>query len=193
MTAALALAACGGGGGGDAAVAPPSGPASSSAPVVVTTRAAASAATTASTGTGSGSGTGSESGSAAASEGYDPSRNAAADLAAAKKAAAKDGRPVLVDFGADWCPDCVVLGHTFTEPATAALLAKYHVVKVDVGEFDHNLDVAGRYVDLDTSGIPALVVLAPSGATRTATNDGQFSNARSMPASEVDAFLKKWA
>ncbi|SFF51996.1 hypothetical protein SAMN05216251_11772 [Actinacidiphila alni] len=64
---------------------------------------------------------------------------------------------------------------------------------MDVGEFDHNPDVAAPYVDVETSGIPALVVLDPSGRTRTATKDGQFSNARSMPASAVDAFLKKWA
>ncbi|MGW5351385.1 thioredoxin family protein [Streptomyces sp. NPDC004031] len=126
-------------------------------------------------------------------EGYDPARDAAADIAAAKRAAAKDGRPVLLDFGADWCPDCVVLGKVFTRPATAELLTGYHVVRVDVGEFDHNLDLAARYIDLRTSGIPALTVLNPAGHIRVATNAGEFADARSMPESQVDAFLKKWA
>lgn len=46
-------------------------------------------------------------------EGYDPARDAKADIAAALAEAGRDGRPVLLDFGADWCPDCVVLGRTF--------------------------------------------------------------------------------
>lgn len=126
-------------------------------------------------------------------EGYDPTRDAAADVAAAKRASAEDGRPVLIDFGANWCPDCAVLGRTFTKPATAALLGKYHVVRVDVGQFDHNLSLAARYVDLQSSGIPALAVVDRQGHLETATDQGQFSNARSMPESQVDAFLKMWA
>lgn len=126
-------------------------------------------------------------------EGYDPTRDAAADIAAAKRASAKDGRPVLLDFGADWCPDCVVLGTTFTRPATDKLLSGYHVVRVDVGEFDHNLDIAAPYVNLQSSGIPALTVVNSAGRIEVATNGGEFSNARSMPESQVDAFLKKWA
>ncbi|MFC4033931.1 thioredoxin family protein [Streptomyces polygonati] len=131
--------------------------------------------------------------SPAGPEGYDPTRDAAADITAAERASAKDGRPVLIDFGADWCPDCRVLGATFARPATAALLAGYHVVRVDVGEFDHNLDVAAPYVDLGSSGIPALTVVNSAGRTEIATNKGEFANARSMPESQVDAFLKKWA
>lgn len=129
----------------------------------------------------------------AAPGGYDPARNASADIAAAKAASAKDGKPVLLDFGANWCPDCVVLGRTFTRPATAALLADYHVVRVDVGQFDHNVSLASRYVDLRTSGIPALAVVDARGRLQIATNQGQFANARSMPEASVDAFLKRWA
>lgn len=125
--------------------------------------------------------------------GYDPGRNAAADVAAARTASAKDGRPVLLDFGANWCPDCVVLGRTFAGPGTTQLLAEYHVVRVDVGEFDHNLDLAARYVNLRTSGIPALAVVDSRGRIEVATNQGEFANARSMPAAQVNAFLKKWA
>jgi hypothetical protein len=67
------------------------------------------------------------------------------------------------------------------------------VVAVDVGKFDHNLSLARRYVNLNTSGIPALVVLDPTGKVTVATNDGAFSNARSMKASDVAAFLTRWA
>ncbi|BBA99079.1 putative thiol-disulfide isomerase [Actinacidiphila reveromycinica] len=188
---ALLLAACGGSGGsggssdasapagrttGTAATAPGS-PSAGGAPTAITRTTTAATPPSATT----------------SPEGYDPTRNAAADVTAAERASAKDGRPVLIDFGADWCPDCVVLGRTFTKPATAALLGRYHVVRVDVGQFDHNLALVARYVDLDSSGIPALAVVDRHGTTVTATNQGQFSNARSMPESQVDAFLKTWA
>jgi hypothetical protein len=68
------------------------------------------------------------------------------------------------------------------------------VVSVDVGQFDRNLDVADELtVDLQASGIPALVVLDSSGKVRTVTNDGSFANARTMNADDVAAFLRKWA
>jgi len=123
-------------------------------------------------------------------EHYDPARDPAADLKVALARAASDGREVLIDFGADWCPDCMVLGTLFRSKATMPLLRQhYHVVAVDVGEFDHNLDFAAKYVNLTVSGIPALVVLAPDGTIRVATNDG----ARSMSSDQVNAFLTRWA
>jgi thiol:disulfide interchange protein len=127
-------------------------------------------------------------------DGYDPSRNASADIAAALKLAAADHKKVLIDFGADWCPDCRVLGKTFQNPAVTAVLDKdYHVVAVDVGNFDHNIAVAQRYLTLQTSGIPGLVVLKPDGSVSVATNDGSFSNARSMSAAQVMEFLNHWS
>ena len=67
------------------------------------------------------------------------------------------------------------------------------MVAVDVGQFNLNLDFAAKYVNLTTSGIPALVVLTPNGKTRTATNDGSFENARTMNNDQVNAFLTQWA
>lgn len=54
---------------------------------------------------------------------YDASADAEADVKDALAAAAKDGKPVLVDLGADWCPDCVVLGRLAAKPEVAPLLA----------------------------------------------------------------------
>ncbi|MFC1436644.1 thioredoxin family protein [Streptacidiphilus sp. N1-10] len=127
-------------------------------------------------------------------EGYDATRNAEADIQAALATAVKEHREVLLDFGADWCPDCRALDVMFRSGQVQPLLAKdYLVVAVDVGEFNHNLDLAGQYVNLQTSGIPALVVLKSTGTLRTATNDGAFSNARTMDPAQVAAFLSRWA
>ncbi|MFS4091158.1 thioredoxin family protein [Streptomyces sp. AF1A] len=127
-------------------------------------------------------------------DGYDATRNAKADIRAGLAEAAKDHREVLLDFGANWCPDCRVLDTMFRSAQVEPLLKKdYIVVAVDVGQFNHNLGLAGRYVDLQTSGIPALAVLKPNGVVRTATNDGAFANARSMNPGQVRAFLAQWA
>ncbi|WP_082771967.1 thioredoxin family protein [Actinoplanes sp. TFC3] len=124
---------------------------------------------------------------------YDEEADAAKDVKDALSKAKKDGKPVLVDVGADWCPDCVVLRKLAAKPEVSPLLKEFHVVSVDVGEFDHNLDVAEDLtVDLRSSGIPALVVLSPKGKVRTVTNDGSFASARSMSADDVATFLKKW-
>lgn len=127
-------------------------------------------------------------------DGYDATRDANADIRSAVATAAKEHREVLIDFGANWCPDCRALDGMFRSPQVEPLLQKdYVVVAVDVGRFDRNLDVAGRYVDLQTAGIPALVVLKPDGTLRTATNDGSFSDARTMGPADVSAFLTRWA
>lgn len=129
---------------------------------------------------------------AAIPNGYDAGRNASADIIAALTTAARKHQEVLVDFGADWCPDCVALDSMFHSPRVEPLLTgDYVIVRVDVGTWNLNLDVAGRYVDLQRSGIPALVVLTPSGKVITTTNDGSFSNARAMAPSDVAAFLAK--
>lgn len=125
---------------------------------------------------------------------YDPARNPAADLKAALALAAADHKEILIDFGADWCPDCQVLDRLFQAQSTKSLLQKdYHVVAVDVGQFNLNLGFAAPYVNLQTSGIPALVVLTPGGKIRFATNDGSFENARTMNNDQVNAFLTRWA
>ncbi|MFF0290927.1 thioredoxin family protein [Streptomyces sp. NPDC005262] len=127
-------------------------------------------------------------------DGYDANRNAKDDIEAALATAAKEHREVLIDFGANWCPDCKVLDVMFHSAQVEPLLQKdYVVVAVDVGEFDHNIDLAGQYVNLQTSGIPALVVLRSDGTVRTATNDGSFANAQTMDAGQVSAFLTRWA
>lgn len=130
---------------------------------------------------------------AALPEGYNPKRDPNADITAALAESKADGHPVLLDFGANWCPDCVVLQRLFRSDSVRPVIGGFHVVAVDVGKFDRHLGVVRRYhLNLQTSGIPALVVLSDKGKVRTATNDGSFSNARTMKAAQVAAFLKRW-
>ncbi|MEZ0067782.1 thiol:disulfide interchange protein [Streptacidiphilus sp. MAP12-20] len=125
--------------------------------------------------------------------GYDPRADAPAAVAAAQAASRKDGRPVLVEFGADWCTDCQVLAQRSVTPGAWLVLARnYHLVTVDVGHYDRNSALAARWIDLKRSGIPALVVLEPDGRVRATTQDGSFANARALSADAITSRLVDW-
>jgi thioredoxin 1 len=125
---------------------------------------------------------------------YDPSVNAAAAIDSALAAAKVDGKLVLLDFGADWCLDCVVLDRLFHDPFVQRYLAdRYHVVRIDVGQFDRNLDISRRYGDPIKGGVPAAVVLTGSGRLLVSTTDGALESARAMNAAEILRLLEGWA
>lgn len=126
-------------------------------------------------------------------DGYDPSADAAADIARALAAARHDGRPVLLDFGSGWCTDCRAMSELVRTPGVHQVLARnYHTVTVDVGRFDHNMQLAERYVRLESSGIPALVELAPDGGLLEGDNHGRFSDARNLGADPLADVLIDW-
>jgi thiol-disulfide isomerase/thioredoxin len=122
-----------------------------------------------------------------------PSSDASADIAAALIAAKADGKHVLLDFGADWCPDCRVLGSLMeSETVKPFLQANYHVVHIDVGRRDKNLDVATRYHATADAWIPAVVVLDAAG-TAVAITDDKVRLTRRSTASDLLALLEGWA
>jgi thiol:disulfide interchange protein len=119
-------------------------------------------------------------------------RHASAEVAAALTRAGADKRPILLDFGADWCPNCTVVERTLRAKSSGSVLAGYHVVPVDVGRFDRNIDVASRYrLDVGAIGIPALVVLLPNGERRAEIDGAAFPNEPGIPANALVAWLKR--
>jgi thiol-disulfide isomerase/thioredoxin len=122
-----------------------------------------------------------------------PPDGAAEAIDRAVAAAKKDGRHVMLDFGADWCPDCRVLGKLFEEPAVAKVLdANFHVVRIDVGRRDKNGQLVTKYRATSDAWIPAVVVLAPDGAT-VASTDERVRLTRRTTAEELIARLNEWA
>ena len=125
---------------------------------------------------------------------YDPRANANAAITQALTQATADHKRVLLDFGADWCPDCQVLAQLFEDPQVKPYLdANYHVVRIDVGQWDNNLDIAKRYGDPIAKGIPAVVILDPDGQTISSTGGGELANARTATAGEILSMLKQWS
>jgi protein disulfide-isomerase len=124
---------------------------------------------------------------------YDPRRKPRVDIANALTQARQDKKLVLLDFGADWCLDCVVLSSIFRDRTVAPYLAQhFHVVKIDIGEWNRNLDVSKEYGDPIKKGVPAVVVLSPLGLTVASTRDGALSTARNAKPGNVLKLLKSW-
>jgi thioredoxin 1 len=124
---------------------------------------------------------------------YPAPEQAAADLADALKVAAAQHRRVLLDFGGDWCTDCLVLDSYFRESSNKPILdANFVLVHINVGHLDQNLKVAARYQVPLNKGVPALAVLNSRGKLLYSQRTGEFESMRSMESSTVTQFLMQW-
>jgi thioredoxin 1 len=111
---------------------------------------------------------------------YDEHANAPEQVRQALQAAHAAHKDVLLVFGANWCPDCRVLDEALHGKGAATLGDHFVVVKVDVGNFDKNLDLAKRYEVPLRKGIPAAAVLSGDDALLYVTKAGELANARRM-------------
>lgn len=95
------------------------------------------------------------------------------DLDAALAEAQRDGKHVLVDFSADWCPPCIAMKHdVWPDPDVARALADGYVpLLIDT---DKNGAVPERY---GVTGIPTILVLDDTGKV---LREGAFLTASGM-------------
>jgi protein disulfide-isomerase len=122
---------------------------------------------------------------------YDETADAKADIKQALSAAKSTQVPVLVIFGANWCQDCRALDRALQTGKNAELVKReFKVVKVDVGNFNKNLDVAEAYGNPIKKGIPAAVVLSPDNKVLYATRAGELADARNMSETGIYDFFK---
>jgi thioredoxin 1 len=124
---------------------------------------------------------------------YPAPEAASEELNAALEDAKKDGKRVLVVFGANWCYDCHVLDEAMRSKNLAALVAaNYHVVHINIGDGNSNANLATRFdVPLD-KGIPSLAVLDANGKVMTSQKQGEFQSASAIGMSDITQFLEHW-
>jgi thioredoxin 1 len=123
---------------------------------------------------------------------YDTNADAHVDVAHALAKAKAAHTPVLLIFGANWCEDCRALNGDLKTGKNADLMKReFQVVKIDVGNFDHNLDIAKQYGNPIGKGIPAAVIVSPDDKVLYSTKAGELSNARRMNADGVYGFFKQ--
>ena len=124
---------------------------------------------------------------------YPPAKQAPSEIEAALSSAAKDHKRVLLVFGGNWCYDCHVLDATFHSKGIAALIdANFHVVHVNVGDYDKNLDLANKYEVPLKKGVPSLAVLDPDGKLVFSQKQGEFESSARLGPEDVVEFLNKW-
>lgn len=124
---------------------------------------------------------------------YDENAVPLQDITTALARSEKDGKLVLLDFGANWCPDCIVLTALFEDPAVKPFLYEnFRMVRIDVGYWDKNLDISEQYGNPIANGIPAVVVLAANGDIIASTKDGALANARTATAQDILEYLQAW-
>ncbi len=82
------------------------------------------------------------------------------DWPAAQVASALDGEPILLDFGATWCPPCqLLLAEVLHNPAHSDVLAGFHLVAVDA-DTPESWPLKDRFA---VGGYPTLVLADASG------------------------------
>lgn len=127
----------------------------------------------------------------AATQPYDESVDAKAQVQQALAVAQSEQLPVLVIFGANWCSDCRALDKSLKTTKSAELISKaFVVVKVDVGNFNRNLDLVAVYGEPIKNGIPAAVILSPNNSVLYTTRAGELANARRMSDSGIYDFFR---
>lgn len=122
---------------------------------------------------------------------YDESADAPAAVKQALKQAQGAHKNVLVIFGANWCKDCLELDKSMHGQSAELIAKKFVVVKVDVGQFDKNKELAESYGNPIKKGIPAAVVLKPDNTVLFASKGGELSNARRMSEQGVYDFFNQ--
>ena len=129
---------------------------------------------------------------AGADKPYNEAADAKADIQQAGLQAAARHASVLVVFGANWCGDCQLLDKAIKTGASAALLAHdFQIVKVNVGRFDKNVDLAKAYGVPLEKGIPAVAILSPENQVLYVTRQGELADARKMGEDGIYNFFKK--
>ncbi len=82
---------------------------------------------------------------------------------AAQKRARAEGKPLFVDFWADWCGWCHQLDRTtYVDPAVVKASADFVSVKVNAEGDRSDSEIAQRY---NVSALPTLLFLSPNGRT----------------------------
>lgn len=122
---------------------------------------------------------------------YDENADANAELRQALVRAQDSSKKVLLIFGANWCKDCRELDKALHGKSAPMIDSKFIVVKIDVGNFDKNLDLAKSYGNPIRKGIPAAVMLTSDNRMLYATRAGELADARRMGEDGIRDFFSR--
>jgi len=124
---------------------------------------------------------------------FDPTRDAAADVAQAVSVASAQGKRVIVDVGGEWCSWCHILDRFIaSHPEVRTLIdARYVWVKVNVSKENRNRALLARWPRIE--GYPHLFVLDARGRLVHSQDTGVLESGKSYDEAKFIAMLRKWS
>lgn len=124
---------------------------------------------------------------------YDEAANGQADLEAAFARARKNGKTILLNLGGNWCPDAQALAGMLEIPELHNWLDEnYEHVKIDIGDYDRNMNIPARFGFEQLEGVPALLAIKTDGTLLNRKDCYIFRNARNREPQEVVDYLIEW-
>jgi thiol-disulfide isomerase/thioredoxin len=124
---------------------------------------------------------------------YDENADAEKDLAAAIQKAKAGKKLVLVDLGGNWCGDCRVFAGLIQQPDLKAWVDKhYEVVTINVGRYDHNMQIPARYGINKLDGVPTFLVIDTKGKLVNPNALFALTDARHMAPQAIADWLAQW-
>ena len=123
---------------------------------------------------------------------YDEPAAAPDAVDAAFKQARADHKRVLIDFGANWCPDCRMLAGVMRLGQVQPWIGQNFVpVSVNVDHFNVNMDIARRY-GVTVKAIPTVLIVTPEGKLLNGDGTLVLGNARTMSSQAVVDQIAAW-
>lgn len=115
--------------------------------------------------------------------------NAGPELDAALARSRETGEPLILVFGANWCPDAVALAR-FLDALGDKLEGRAQVLLIDVGRHDRNQHLVRRYaLGRKLEGVPAVLVLDAAGEVLNGDDVYRWRTARSSEPRAVADWL----
>jgi thiol:disulfide interchange protein DsbD len=103
----------------------------------------------------------------------------------------KDGKPVMIDFSAEWCLNCKANEKLAIErPAVLEAVKRLGVETLYADYTDYSDDITKWIRTFGSDGIPLTVVIAPGDLKRHVAISGPFTEARLLEALESTAVPK---
>lgn len=125
---------------------------------------------------------------------YAENVDARAVVKLAREKALRDGKFLMVTFGANWCFDCRTLYHRLNSAEVADYSERlFDFVNVNVGKFNQNADVAADLGVKLTKGIPVAIFFDSNGEVIGTTNEGQLEPARRYSSKQILNFMRNIA
>jgi thioredoxin 1 len=100
----------------------------------------------------------------------------------------------LVIFGANWCPDAQCLEAVMGMLTVTKFLAQhYEIMRVDVGDYDQNMELYTVFDMPSEEGVPRVVILDLKGRVLNFDSNDRWRTARETDPQEIFNYFQEFA